>query len=555
MSEYTRHPCPNCTSSDGYTIYKKDGHGWCYVCEYRSKATKDVDDMLSSATTMSKNVKPITASTGNVESIPDRKIKAATAKKYGVRVVKDSDTDEILQHLYPYHDNEGNYIMDKIRTCPKNFSFSASGQMGDCGLFGQHLFKGGGKYVTITEGELDALSAYEMLGSKWPVVSIKNGAKGAFKTCQEQFAYLDSFEKIVLCLDADAEGKRAARDVADMFGPSKVLIVTLEDFKDASDFLVNGASKKFIDQWWNAKTYTPEGIINLKDLGDSLYEENDYVSIPYPWQGLNDKTYGIRTGELVTITAGTGTGKSSLIRELEHHILTNTTENIGVISLEENVKTTAFHLMSVQANARIYIREERQNYKTEDLKKWQEETIGTGRFFAFDHFGSLETEKILNKVRQLIKAFDCRWVFLDHLSILVSGLEGEDERRNIDVLMTKLRSIVEETQCSLLLVSHLRRVGGDRGHENGVEVNLSHLRGSQSIAQLSDIVIAAERNQQSPDPIEANTTVLRVLKNRYSGETGICSHLLYDRDTGRLKEQEDFDAINNEAEGSEDNGF
>jgi len=111
-----------------------------------------------------------------------------------------------------------------------------------------------------------------------------------------------------------------------------------------------------------------------------------------------------------------------------------------------------------------------------------------------------------------------------------------DERRAIDNIMTRLRSIVEETGVGLVLVSHLRRVDGNRGHENGISVSLSHLRGSQSIAQLSDCVIALERDQQSDDPEEANTTHMRVLKSRYTGDVGMGTHLLYDRETGRLRE-------------------
>jgi twinkle protein len=192
--------------------------------------------------------------------------------------------------------------------------------------------------------------------------------------------------------------------------------------------------------------------------------------------------------------------------------------------------------MSVEANARLYIREVRENFPDAELFKWQEATIGTGRFYAFDHFGSMGTEEILARVRYMVKALDCKWIFLDHLSILVSGLEGMDERRNIDILMTKLRSLVEETNCALLLVSHLRRTGADSGHEDGKEVSLSHLRGSQSIAQLSDAVVAMERDQQSDDPNIANTTTIRVLKNRYAGETGVACHLFFNKDTGRLHE-------------------
>lgn len=188
----------------------------------------------------------------------------------------------------------------------------------------------------------------------------------------------------------------------------------------------------------------------------------------------------------------------------------------------------------------------------DQLQKWQNATVGTGRFFAFDHFGSISNDEILNRVRFMAKALDCKWIILDHLSILVSGQEDGDERRSIDILMTKLRSLVEETGVGLLLVSHLRRASGDKGHEDGREVSLAHLRGSQSIAHLSDGVIALERNQQEEDETLANTTVVRILKNRYTGDTGIATYLYYDKDSGRMSEISNPFDVN---EDDEEEGF
>ena len=126
---------------------------------------------------------------------------------------------------------------------------------------------------------------------------------------------------------------------------------------------------------------------------------------------------------------------------------------------------------------------------------------------------------------------------LDHLSIVVSGMDLEgDERRMIDHTMTRLRQFTEETGASLFLVSHLRRPNGNQGHEEGAETSLSQLRGSHAIAQLSDAVIGLERNQQSESDSDRNTTVVRVLKNRFAGTTGIACALRYDADTGRLSE-------------------
>ena len=103
----------------------------------------------------------------------------------------------------------------------------------------------------------------------------------------------------------------------------------------------------------------------------------------------------------------------------------------------------------------------------------------------------------------------------------------------IDSTMTKLRSLVEETDIHLVLLSHLKRPDG-RSHEEGGTTSLSQLRGSHAIAQLSDAVIGCERNQQ--DESDANYLNLRVLKNRYTGDCGIASRLEYSLDTGRLFE-------------------
>ena len=135
----------------------------------------------------------------------------------------------------------------------------------------------------------------------------------------------------------------------------------------------------------------------------------------------------------------------------------------------------------------------------------------------------------------MAKALDCKWIVLDHLSIVVSGQEGNDERKSIDLIMTNLRSLVQELGIGLFLVSHLKRADG-KAHEDGGQISLNHLRGSQSIAQLSDMVIGLERNQQEPNEDLRNTTTLRVLKNRYSGITGECCYLKYDKFTSRMTE-------------------
>ena len=519
--------CPKCNSSDANALYE-DGHSYCFSCKTRFGA-----DMKEEARVvpMTNEASPTLKTKGEVTNIPDRHISRDTAKKYNVQTQKYGSTT--THHIYQYYDKDNNHIANKVRET-QNKKFWSEGNISSACLFGENIFSGGGKYITVCEGEIDAMSAYELMGSKWPVISIKNGAASAVDNCKQSLEYLNTFENIVLCFDNDKPGREASKLVAQLFEPNKCKIVNLE-LKDANEYLKMGRREDFTKIWWNAKPYTPAGIVNLADLGDRLFEEDYCETCLYPWPKMNEKTYGMRTGELICFTSGAGMGKSSIIRELMHHIMSNTLDNIGVLAMEENTKNTAFNIMSVEANARLYIREIREQFSKEQLQGWADKTINSGRFFAFDHFGSISNDEILDRVRYMAKALDCKWIFLDHLSILVSGQEDNgDERKSIDILMTKLRSLVEETGIGLLLVSHLRRPAGDRGHEDGREVSLSHLRGSASIAHLSDSVVALERNQQAEDEHEANTTTLRILKNRYTGDTGVACYLHYNKESGRM---------------------
>jgi twinkle protein len=286
----------------------------------------------------------------------------------------------------------------------------------------------------------------------------------------------------------------------------------------------------------------------------SFHNREKKQSVPYPYEGLNKKLYGLRQGELVTLTGGTGLGKSSVTRELEHHLIKSTNDNVGIIALEEDWRRTIDGILSIEANARLYVDQEREKFSKEELDKMFDmlyDGENRNRVWVHSHFGTNDIDDIFTKLRFMIIGCDCKWVVVDHLHMLVSAVHEGDERRAIDTIMTRLRSLVEETGAGIVLVSHLRRVDGNKGHENGIEVSLSHLRGSNSIGQLSDCVIALERNQQSDDPDEARTTRLRVLKSRYTGDVGMACRVIYDAETGRLSELTDeditFDASLDEA--------
>ena len=515
-SEFVRHePCPNCGSSDALSLYS-DGHTWCFVCHNRTPATNEVVHNPH----MTKTVQL----TGSAERLQKRNISEKTNQFY--KIYRDGDTLR-----FPYFTSDG--VLKGVKTKNKKKIFKYEGESTDT-LFAQHLFPSTGKRIVIYEGELDAASGYEAMAG-WPHVSLPHGAASAKKDVQKQIPLLQGYEEIVLFFDSDEPGRKAAEEAASILPPGKVKIARLEGYNDPSEALQANDAEAIRKAIWDSKPYRPDGIIEGKTLQTLVTTPIPPADHDYPFKGLQDKLHGIRYQELTTITSGSGQGKSTFCRQLAVNLLTKGVR-VGYLALEESNRRTALGLMSTAVGKALHIGEHDQSELEDDFRN----TLANWNLYLFDGFGSFDPSVVYNRIEYLASGLECRVVFLDHLSILLSGLDG-DERRTIDQTMTRLRSLVERTGISLFLVSHLRRTGNDRtSHEEGGKVSLSQLRGSAGIAQLSDQVIALERNQQSTD--ERDITTLRIIKNRYSGETGYAGKIKFDLNTSRFTDYETTEA-------------
>jgi twinkle protein len=524
-------PCPHCASSDAYHVYD-DGHGHCFSCGKTDKDAKRVDSAGGGS------VPRIRAGLlhGACRALAKRRISEATCKRYGYQV--GTFKNRPVQ-IAPYVSDTGEVVAQKVRFPDKDFTVLGDGKKLGKLLFGQHLFRSGGRRVIVTEGEIDCLSVAEAIGS-WPVVSLPNGASGAYKALAANLEWLESFTEVVLWFDNDEPGRDAIEACVDLFAPGKVKVVRVTE-KDANDLLLTQGVKAVTSATWEAKPYRPDGIVSLADVWDDV-KEAPALGLTYPFRGLTEKLHGVHAGKLVTITAGTGAGKSEFTGEIGYHLAVTLGHTVGELRLEENTPRTARRYMGMYLNRRLHL--PGVEASPQEIREAFDKTVGSGRMYAYSHFGSLDPDLLLSRVRYMVKALGVRFILLDHLSIVVSGLEIDDERKAIDVVMTKLRSLVEETGATIFVVVHLRRMGNQNvGHEDGHEVSLAHLRGSQAIAQLSDTVLALERDQQAEDVNARNTSTIRVLKDRLTGDTGVACYLRYSKDTGRLTEVDAEDGV------------
>jgi twinkle protein len=498
-----------------------EGKGFCFSCNKNQRGRFDT----TGVPIINSEDVPITVSRPSVpdtmeytyQYLPWRGVSKETMQFYNVQTKVDTFGKPVSLG-YPYTPEN-----IKVRSLDAK-SFFSVGDMSNAPLFGQDKFSAGSaRAVTLVEGELDALSAYQMLGSKYPVVSVRS-ASSARNDCTRARDWLNSFEKIYLAFDHDEHGEKATREVAALFDFNKVYHVKLSQFKDANDYLQNGKEGDFKAIWYNSRRFLPEGIISSQSEFDDIIDHDDVKEgVPYPFPTLHKLTYGIRTSEATLFTALEGIGKTEILRAIEYHLLRYTDSNVGIIHLEEgkgrSLKGLAgYHLRTPAHLPDTGVSKDQIKTALKDLLKRDD------RLHVYSHFGSDDPDVILDTVRFLATACNCKYIFLDHISMVVSGLKTDDERKVLDYISTRLATMVEELDFALIFVSHV--------NDDGLT------RGSRNISKTAHTWIHIDRDNQAPTEEERDTSYLTIRKNRFGSRTGPAGRLYFDPSTFIVEEKD-----------------
>ncbi len=498
-------PCPTCQSSDAYCTYD-DGHGYCFSCNYYKPSKEE------------------SAQEGyTYEYLPHRGLTKETLSFYDIKTKINSDGKPFsVGFRYP----NDSY---KVRLLEKKHFYS-EGEISKAGLFGRNKFsQGSHKYVTITEGEYDAASLYQVL--KAPVVSVRSSSSAA-SDCVLDRAWLNSFERIYLAFDGDAPGRDAVRAVAKLFDYNKVYVLKFTKRKDANEYLQAGEGDELRQIWWNAKRYTPESIVSSFAEFEEILKQEAKVGVSYPFKTLNDMTYGIRTGEMVLLKAQEKVGKTSIMHAIEHHLLKETKDAIGAIYLEEPKQRHLQSLAGLELRKPVHLPDS--GVGAAEVFSTLTKLVGEDdRLHLYSHFGSDDPDTLLDTIRFLVSSRGCRYVLFDHITMAVTGLSGEgDERRALDYLSTRLEMMVKELDFALIMVSHVNDEGKTRG--------------SRNMTKVADVVIDAKRDPMADDPLERRTIQLSVPFNRFCFHSGPAGKLRLDPATYTLEEVfDDFEGTDN----------
>lgn len=537
-------PCLKCTSSDGMNIHE-GGDAFCWVCGTRFSAKEVEQGEVSSGKpasakglSLSKQVTVEEIAGYRSSGFRDRDITTAVSEFFGVKVSFDGD-GKLASHYYPYGDGY------KQRKLPKTFY-----AIGEChGLFGKDKFTAGGKRVIITTGELDAMSVAEAMlqhykGTIYPVVT--PGSDNNMKALLEDREWLRSFGEVILLFDNDESGKKAEQEAIRIVGIDKVKIGKLTK-KDPNEVLIKDGYKTLMQSVFNAEKYIPGDILTKDALWAKLEEFNKIQSIPFPpcLGGVNDKTKGKRYGEITLFISGTGSGKSTLVREDMLHTLETTEDSIGVLAFEEGPAESARKLSGMAIN-RNPANEE---LSLEDLKPGFDKVFGQDRVMILDHQGSITDDSIVDKIEYMVLS-GCKHIYIDHITLMVSeGVGDLTGNEATDKIMADLLRLVKRYPIWIGLISHLRKVQvGSKSFEEGKLPSMDDIRGSGSIKQISMDIIAFARNMKSENDDVRNTIKMSVLKCRFTGLTGPVRGAKYLFETGRLVPVDSFEEVEEQNE-------
>jgi DNA polymerase III delta prime subunit len=519
-------PCPGCGSSDNLARYS-DGHGYCFGCRTYFHADGRTEKREDSAAPADPRFEPVA---GDYRAIPARGLDIDDCRHWGYQITNTSPN----LHIMNWRDAHGRLIAQKFRDRDKNFTWI--GDTNAALLYGQWLWPSKGKSVVVTEGELDAISVSKSFGHKWPVVSLPNGCGSLKKGLAKSYDWLDGFEKIVLWFDADEPGQKAVAQAVELLPPGKVWIARApEGCKDANDTLREHGTDAIRRAFWDASLWKPDGIVEGREFTRERLKHVVDLGYPWPYPKIQEATEGLRKQEVTLLTAGPGMGKSTLARELAHYLVTEHHCKIGNIFLEEGNEQTARAYVAIDNNVPLRRLKRDPGIVSDDAWDGTLERVLWDKMWFYNHFGSVAGDSLVSRIEYYARCCGIDFAILDHISIVTSGLESsrEGERKDIDILMTKLAQCTQRTGIGIIGIVHLKRVDGVEFNEGG-QVSLSHLRGSGALEQLSHNVYALERDQQAPG-WRRNVSQLRVLKCRETGDTGAVDKLIYDRDTGRLK--------------------
>ena len=500
MPELTHQPCHMCGSSNAYSFNTDKLVGYCHSCGKGS--TKGPEDVP---------INQVQSQVPTQSYHPIRGLTEATLKQFGC-----SGTEDYHDYYYP----SGGY---KRRTHVGK-KFTAHNISSD-EFFGMNLFPAGSsKKLTITEGEIDAMSVWQMLGgvhSQYvnPVVSLPS-ATPSKKLWANTKKYLDNFQEIILCVDNDGPGNDIADKITRMF-PNKVKRLELGQYKDANEMLCANEEASFKSSWWSAPKSQPNNVYTTYDDFITLFNEapsTSFVELDFP--AFDNLVGGIPMGHYTLLKARTGIGKTEVTRFIEDKFLAKEVP-FACWHLEEPALRSILGLVSYDLDDNLTRKDLIDDKgKKADVLASIAQISNTDLYHQFYMNEDCTTEDLINQCNFMQAAYDIKFVIVEPVQDILNIGGDEHKEAALADLATRISKLAANTGLGIIMVAHTN--------------DDNEIKYCRMLGQRASLVINLDRDKYADTIIEQNTTRLFVEKNRPSSQEGPAGELLFDPDTFKL---------------------
>lgn len=493
----------------------------------------------------------------------DRGIRKEICEKFGIRAaLSEKDGSTVEAYYFPSYNQKGKIVGFKKQDITKgkeekgHWSTIGSVSIGNK-LFGQEVAESINRKknnLTVTEGEWDCVSVYQSLvdnvkGTKYDgmqpfVASIPMGTANAVEAILHNEDFVKEFDGLTMFFDDDfctpaelkkgiMKGHEAREAVAGAFVDSGISLYTVSaeyGFKDASDYMQDGKSTELAKLvQFGKRVFSTEKVVRASEISfESIIEEQPRGVVIDCFPKLMERLYGFREKELTMILAPSGAGKSTVCSILADKFMA-AGHKIGMIFLEEGNKDTFQRLIASELKVN-YLKFKRNPLAVatkEAIWEVYSKITSNEQLVLLDHFGSMPIDSLMNKVKHMVLVEGCKYIMLDHLSMVVSGNETENERKELDMVMTALSSFCAANSVHLIVVCHINRTDshqflppkGKEGEPFWVNVRKESARGSAALEQCSWNILAIEP-EILPD-FSRGRVRIKVLKTRFGDSLGI----------------------------------
>lgn len=392
-------------------------------------------------------------------------------------------------------------------------------------LFGPDFNAGTSKRIYLTEGEFDAASLYQILGKTYPVKSLPSASIGE-KFVKHEYKYLNSFQEIVYAGELDAAGKKAAELLYGAF-PQKFWYVPMSQYKDANEFLMAGAGDALKWAAIKPQRYTPDNFFcSSLDVENAILTENPYEYVPTGHSGIDEKCRGLVKGGITFIKAPRGTGKTEVIRYFETAMLRDPDERIALLHMEEMKSTTYRAMATYELGVNVRTKDDAayNNVSEKDVIEAAKKATKGERTIIFEMRLHDDPMKLLDYVRLAASVYGAGFIFIDHVQRLAylssAGVDGATSM--LTALGSQMAQLAKELNIGVIFISQVNEDG--------------RTKYAAALEEEAIICMKIERDVESEDEVEQNTTYFHVDKNRPFAKLGAAGSLFWDSDTTILRE-------------------